>query len=212
MRHSIRKTDAERFDNSVCCCAAAGIIQKAGARAMSPLLIAILVPDHGRHVVPVRHLRHGGRHDPDRRPARDHAGAGRDDAARRHADGLERLARAAVVAARALERRRRLCRSAARSRCCVWSFTALRAEHAGRAAAARADAVPGAAGAERAISRIRKACVQGSDLRRRLHDADAAHRRRRPADRSVLPRRQARPPRDRRHQGGLPDLRPCARS
>ena len=47
----------------------------------------------------------------------DHAGAGSHDAAWRHADGVERLARAAVVAARALERGRRPMCSAAPSRC-----------------------------------------------------------------------------------------------
>ena len=39
---------------------------------------------------------------------------------------------------------------------------------------------------------------------------DAAHRCRRAADRQLLPRRQARPPRDRRHQGDVPDHQPYA--
>ena len=51
-----------------------------------------------------------------------HAGAGSDDAARRHADGVERLARTVVVAARALERGRRPTCSAASSRSALWSF------------------------------------------------------------------------------------------
>ena len=48
---------------------------------------------------------------------------------------------------------------------------------------------------------------QGSIYGVGLHDAHSVDRRRRPADRPVLPWRQARPPRDRRHQGDLPDLR-----
>ena len=50
--------------------------------------------------------------------------------------------------------------------------------------------------------------LSGRALRHGLHDADPDDRRRRPADRSVLSRRQARPARDRRHQGDVPDLRP----
>ena len=50
--------------------------------------------------------------------------------------------------------------------------------------------------------------VQGVALWPGFHDADAADRRLRSADRHVLSWRQVRPARDHRHQGDLPDLRP----
>ena len=119
--------------------------------------------------------------------------------------GVERLARTAVVSACSLERDR-LLRVRLRDRAAGVVVHALRAEHAGRAAAARRDAVHGPAGAE-GLRPNPESLLQGAIYGVALHDADPADRRRRPADRHVLPRRQARPARDRRHQGGVPDLR-----
>ena len=66
---------------------------------MSPLLIAALGILMVATVVPVGAVRHGGRADPDRRAAGHPAVAVGDGAARDHADGLQRLARAAVAGA-----------------------------------------------------------------------------------------------------------------
>ena len=87
----------------------------------------------------------------------------------------------------------------------------LRAGQADRAAAARGDAVHGAADAEgpEAESREHRA---GQLLRLHLHGADADDRRLRTADGHLLSRRQFRPPRGGRHQGRLPGRQPFCKA
>ena len=114
---------------------------------MSPLLISVLMPRHGRHVVPVRHLRHGRRHDPDRHPAR--------AVPVPEAMMLHGVTQMASNGWRGLLWWRHVRWSAVGAYVfgCVVALGAvvvhaLRPGHAGGAAVARADAIPGAAGAE----------------------------------------------------------------
>ena len=172
---------------------------------MSPLLILAVTTVMVGNRIPVGHFRHGGRSDPDRHPAGAAALAGSDGAARRHADGLERLARAAVVAACALAHGRRLSdRVPDRARCL--EPVALRPVQAGRADRSRRHAVPGAPAPRRPQAEPGQRDAD-RHLWRVLHHADAADRCLRPDLRLVLPRRQTRPARDRRHQVGLPGVR-----
>ena len=97
------------------------------------------------------------------------------------------------------------------SACCIaiagLVVLALRAEQAGRVPDARADAVHHLAGAEEPAAEPGESlAVRGAGPAQ--HDADAADRRVRSADRHVLPQRQDGPARDRRHQGDVPDRQP----
>ena len=111
----------------------------------------------GRHVFPVGHFRHGGRIDPYRHSARAPAGARSDAAARRDADGVERLARIALAQIRPLSHRLRLC-VWARNRAAGMVFRAIRAEQARCAAVARTDALHGQTHTGEICGRMPKAC------------------------------------------------------
>ncbi len=163
-------------------------------------------PADGRDRVPVRPVRHGRRADPDRGAADPDAAAVGDGAACDHADGVERLARAAVArthqVASGLDLPDRM-----RGRAGGVVDHPLRAEQADGAVAARGDAIPGAADAVESQARSREH-LAGHLLRLDLHGADADDRRLRAADGHLLSRRQIRPPRHRRDQGHLPGRQP----
>ena len=193
---------------SVCASASMGASRTERRTARDPADDAVSLPADGRDLLPVGHLRHGRRHDPDRRSAGAAAGPGRHGAARGHANRIERLARPALAQACALGPGRRLCVRLPPGALRLVAVP-LCAEHPGSAHFPGGDPVPGEAVSLRLAAESRKPRARDR-LRRGLHDPDAAHRRRRPADRQFLPRRQARPPRDRRHQGDVPDHQPHA--
>ena len=119
----------------------------------------------------VRHLRHGRRHDPDRHPAGAAAGAGRDDAARHHADGVERLARL-LWRARELGARRPAHPFRQLIALTDLVVHALRAEHARRAAAARGSRHSRSGWCRRITGPTRNGWQQGILYGLGLHDVD----------------------------------------